>query len=304
MILRNKDGIEINKREVYRYLGYKGESPTGETAEIIDSCISDIVNASEFRSFYQRYPLWISDEEGIFRIGNPYAGFSEESDEKPGEESADKPREEYAEKSGVEFAEKSGVEYAEKYGVEYAEKTGDDPGEKNAEEYSDNLGKTSDETFDEGILIESKDLWKNLKDCVEVFVFGATIGIGTDRLIARANISSMTKSAIYQAAGAAYIEDYCDEINKEINDLMKAEGKATKPRFSPGYGDFDLRYQREIFRLLNLTKHTGISLSDGMLMIPSKSVTAIIGVTCNAVNGSNERHNCSKCNLTNCAFRE
>ena len=49
-------------------------------------------------------------------------------------------------------------------------------------------------------------------------------------------------------------------------------------RYSPGYFDLDIKNQTKIFRLLELTKRCGITLTNKMLMIPSKSVTAIIGV--------------------------
>ena len=162
----------------------------------------------------------------------------------------------------------------------------------------------------------SSDLHRNLKGCVEVYVFGATIGVGVDRLIARASVDDMIAAAIYQAAGAAYIEAYCDVINEEIDGIATGEGRSTRPRFSPGYGDLALEDQRKLFDLLDLTKHTGISLTEGMLMMPSKSVTAIIGVTCDAAGDEKQaasdedqmddasKHRCETCDMTDCKFRK
>ena len=155
----------------------------------------------------------------------------------------------------------------------------------------------------------SRDLGAALEGCVEVYVFGATIGIGVDRLIAKATVDDVLAAAIYQAAGAAYIESYCDLIQEDIRRIAAEEGRGIRTRFSPGYGDLDIGEQKKVFDLLQLTKHTGIGLTEGMLMTPSKSVTAIIGVTCEGADpkdGEIEKrgHNCSLCNMENCQYRK
>ena len=55
-------------------------------------------------------------------------------------------------------------------------------------------------------------------------------------------------------------------------------GETLRPRFSAGYGDLPLEYQRRIFDLLDPPTHIGLTLNDSYLMSPSKSVTALIGV--------------------------
>ena len=156
------------------------------------------------------------------------------------------------------------------------------------------------------VTVESRDLAKNLAGCEAVFLMGATIGTGVDRLIARASVTDLTAAAVYQAAGAAYIEAYCDGLNGELEEIVRGEGKSLRPRFSPGYGDFPLDYQRDIFRLLNLSKHTGISLGDSLVMSPSKSVTAVVGIADGAEKGGElpGRRSCGICDRTDCAYRE
>lgn len=160
--------------------------------------------------------------------------------------------------------------------------------------------------------ITSLNLWKNLKECDEAYLLGVTIGIGADRLIARAGVSDVFAAAVYQASGATYVESYCDYINEEIRKKEAVHGRILRPRFSPGYGDFTLNYQEDIFRILNLPKHIGVSLTDSMLMSPSKSITAIIGVvSCDCAKQYNDcfdadgkTHKCSQCDLADCPYRE
>ncbi|MBQ4140215.1 MAG: Vitamin B12 dependent methionine synthase activation subunit [Clostridia bacterium] len=118
------------------------------------------------------------------------------------------------------------------------------------------------------VSVDSKDLKKHLEGCDKVILFAATVGIGIDRLISRYASISPTKSLLFQAIGAERIEALCDEFNSEF----------VGSRFSPGYGDLPLEFQKEIFRLLDCPKRIGLTLNESMLMSPTKSVTAIIGV--------------------------
>ena len=125
---------------------------------------------------------------------------------------------------------------------------------------------------------QSKDLRKNLSGCGRAMIFGATVGFSLDRLIARYGTASPAKALMLQAIGAERIESLCDAFNKEISAKANAQGKATRPRFSPGYGDLPLEMQKDIFALLDCSRKIGLTLNESLLMSPSKSVTAIIGI--------------------------
>ena len=116
--------------------------------------------------------------------------------------------------------------------------------------------------------VGSKGLKNHLEGCNKAVIFAATVGIGIDRLIARYASISPTKSLLFGAIGAERIEALCEIFNKEYGGA----------RFSPGYGDLPLEFQKEIFRALDCPRKIGLSLNESMLMSPSKSVTAIIGV--------------------------
>jgi cobalamin-dependent methionine synthase I len=49
-------------------------------------------------------------------------------------------------------------------------------------------------------------------------------------------------------------------------------------RFSPGYGDLPLNVQAKFLEIMQASKKLGIYLNESDLMIPRKSVTAILGV--------------------------
>ncbi len=122
--------------------------------------------------------------------------------------------------------------------------------------------------------VRSKSLAKNLSSFNKAIIFSATIGVEIDRLIAKYNVVSPVKALIFQAIGAERIESLCNVFNEDI----KGQYKEIAPRFSAGYGDLNIEFQRDIFKLLDCHKKIGLTLNDSLIMSPSKSVTAIIGV--------------------------
>ena len=143
----------------------------------------------------------------------------------------------------------------------------------------------------------SKHLAKHLANCDKAIVFCATIGLDIDRLIAKYGVLSPAKALAFQAIGAERIESLCELFDEE----MRAEYNNLTPRFSPGYGDLDLAFQSAIFSVLDCSKKIGVTLTNTLLMTPSKSVTAIMGISNKAC--GKEKLGCKSCNNKGCGFR-
>lgn len=118
-------------------------------------------------------------------------------------------------------------------------------------------------------------LAENLKGCKKVVVFGATLGTECDRLIKIASATDMAKAMALQAAAASKIEEICDSLEETIKN---AHGVSLRQRYSPGYFDLDVTEQKKVFELIELTKRIGLTLTDTCEMVPTKSVTAFIGI--------------------------
>jgi len=123
--------------------------------------------------------------------------------------------------------------------------------------------------------ITSKDLAKNLENCKTALVFTATLGTQIDRMIKKYSHISPAKALMLQAIGAERIEALCDDFCKEY---ARNNGVSLRPRYSPGYGDLPLEFQKDIFAVLNCEKNIGVTLNGSLIMSPSKSVTAIVGI--------------------------
>ena len=145
--------------------------------------------------------------------------------------------------------------------------------------------------------VESTLLKTRLKDCEKAVLFAATVGIGIDRLIEKYGRISPSKALVFQAIGAERIESLCDIFC----DDLKKENLFLTNRFSPGYGDFPLMRQMEIFSRLDCVKKIGLTLNDSLVMSPSKSVTAVMGISDKFEMECENK--CGTCDKTDCSFR-
>ena len=122
---------------------------------------------------------------------------------------------------------------------------------------------------------KSKRFAENMNGCKKAVVFAVTLGTESDRLLRSASAKGASALAIYQAVLAAICEEECDALEEHIK---KTHGVNLKKRYSAGYFDLSIENQKKIFQMMDITKRIGITLTDTFLMIPSKSVTAFIGI--------------------------
>lgn len=123
---------------------------------------------------------------------------------------------------------------------------------------------------EECAFLQGDDIKKHVENCKEIIIFAATLGLPADDLIRSLEVSDMAGAVITDELASEAIENYCDEIFRDRADLTT--------RFSPGYGDFPLEVQHELLRVLNAQKQIGLYVTDDGILIPRKSVTAVIGV--------------------------
>ena len=153
-----------------------------------------------------------------------------------------------------------------------------------------------------GMTVHSRNLARHLEGCRRVVLLAATLGAEADTLIRRFSVQDMEKAVIAQAVSAAMIEAYCNIIEGELAQKTEFDGQYPTSRFSPGYGDFDIVHQKDILSILN-SGRIGLTLTEGYMLIPSKSVTAIIGFAREkCAEGRAEK--CEGCAATQCRFRK
>ncbi len=126
--------------------------------------------------------------------------------------------------------------------------------------------------------VKSNDLSKNLENSAKIVLFAATLGVCPDRLIAKYSRLSPSKALFLQAISTERIEALCDSFCLFLKTEFEKSGFYVCPRFSAGYGDLPLIIQKDIFKALDCERKLGITLNEKLLMLPTKSVTAIVGL--------------------------
>lgn len=154
-----------------------------------------------------------------------------------------------------------------------------------------------------GIALPGADVQALLQDCERCILMAATIGAALEPLIRRAEIRDMSRAIMLDCCGSSAIEAVCDAVEDEIRAALGTAAAYMTDRFSPGYGDMPIEFQREMVSVLDTGRQIGLTLTDSYILTPRKSVTAIIGL---ADKPQTKRfRGCAHCSMfANCTFRK
>ena len=130
--------------------------------------------------------------------------------------------------------------------------------------------------LEENFKVESFYLREVFFDAIKVTVGCVTLGKGIPQLIN----DKMSSGKYYLAALAdSYASQYVELLAEKWFEMRKQEqrsrGLFPTLRFSPGYGDFELKYQKEIIHLLEMEDK--INVTDSFLLEPEKTITFLMG---------------------------
>lgn len=123
-----------------------------------------------------------------------------------------------------------------------------------------------------------EDIKDHLKDSQQCILMAVTLGVDVDFKIRYYEKISMTRALILDACATTAIEEICDKICEDLEKMVSSENKTLTSRYSPGYGDLPIDIQKDFLTVLGAQKAIGLTSSSHSILIPRKSVTAIIGV--------------------------
>ena len=154
---------------------------------------------------------------------------------------------------------------------------------------------------DTTLTLKGKDITAHLKDCDRCILLCATLSSGVDKLIRTHETEGMEKAVITDSLASAAVEQVCEAAEAEIQNVYPDNFYTW--RFSPGYGDFPLEIQGEFLDALSAPKRIGVTVTDSLILIPRKSVTAVIGVSSREI--PKGRRGCGTCNMKDtCTYRK
>jgi hypothetical protein len=154
-----------------------------------------------------------------------------------------------------------------------------------------------------GFPMEGEDIRNLLAPCREGILMAATLGTQVERLIMRAQVTNMADAVILDACASAAIENVCDHFEWDLRDRLEQEGYYLTDRFSPGYGDLPLHTQQALCEALDTVRRIGLTVTDRDLMVPGKSVRAILGIS--EKPQTRRKRGCDTCSLFwDCSYRK
>jgi len=214
--------MEIDKKEVLRYLGYKSQKIDEKMMDLVHECCSETINLCKENSIYEIFDIERKNDQ-ILLIGST-------------------------------------------------------------------------------LVLKDKDIKDLLINCEKCVVMAVTLGAAVDSKIAYYSRFNITKGVIMDACASTAIEYVCDRLQDEIMKNALVDNLYITTRYSPGYGDFSIDNGPEILNVLDAYKKIGLSITENNIMLPRKSVTALIGLS--KTKSLKHRTGCKSCKNTGCEFRK
>ncbi len=149
-------------------------------------------------------------------------------------------------------------------------------------------------------IFAGEDIKNHLSGCAKAALICATLGSDIDRLIRVSQISDMSRAVVLDSFASVAIEQVC----RQLDDLL-AENYPEyffTFRFSPGYGDYPIELQKTYLSILDAPRKIGLSTNENYLLTPSKSVTAIAGMSKEPI--ERKKRGCAVCDMRGrCQYR-
>ncbi len=158
------------------------------------------------------------------------------------------------------------------------------------------------------LVLRGSSIASYLEGATHAALLACTLGAPCERALRRLGATDPVAQVVYDAACGDLVEWGCDRACEEI-----AAWAASRPaalacgeRFSPGYGDLPLDVQPVFLDVLQAGKRLGLTASADDLLVPTKSVTAVVGLypERGAAARTRDALGCAACNLrATCALR-
>lgn len=109
-----------------------------------------------------------------------------------------------------------------------------------------------------------------------VLLLAVTLGFACERLLRQTACVHAVQGLMADACASSMVENAAEVFSNTLAYEVASQGFTCGKRFSPGYGDFPLSVQPAFLETLGATKTLGIQVTSGDLMVPTKSITAVI----------------------------
>lgn len=154
---------------------------------------------------------------------------------------------------------------------------------------------------DTSLVLKGNAIRKHLEGCRKAVLMSVTVSADIDRLIRKAQIKDMAEAMVIDSLSSVAVEQVCDKVEELIRNKYPEYYQTF--RFGVGYYDLPIDLQKDFLKVCDATRRIGLSVSPSNILMPTKSVTAVIGLSENEVAGV--VRGCATCNRNNnCQFRK
>jgi len=109
----------------------------------------------------------------------------------------------------------------------------------------------------------------------------------------------LVEGYLLDVLGSVMVEKAMDKVQGFLQDEMKKEDLRISNRYSPGYCDWDVKEQQQLFAFFP-DNFCQVTLSDSSLMTPVKTVSGMIAI---GKDVHFHKHVCHSCSSVNCLYR-
>ncbi len=145
------------------------------------------------------------------------------------------------------------------------------------------------------LVLPGSDIARLLNQSSTCLLLAATLGLACDELIRRTEPVDMSRALMLDAFASAAVENLCDQVQAQLANYYAAKQLYITDRFSPGYGNLPIGLQKPLCAALNAQRRIGLTVSNSGILLPRKSVTAVMGLSPTPTD--HRQHNCSTCNM-------
>ena len=156
------------------------------------------------------------------------------------------------------------------------------------------------------LILEGNSIAEHLRGACKVALMACTLGAVSEREMRKHEAISVADGVMFGACCSALVEAAANITEDLVVRFALDMGMSTNWRFSPGYGDLPLNVQPVFLKALDASRRLGISVTSTNMLVPVKSVTAVLGLFEKTADGGEARVDaCAICRLRDgCELRK
>lgn len=155
------------------------------------------------------------------------------------------------------------------------------------------------------LVLEGRSIAAHLRGARKAALMACTLGAAGERELRKHVALGPTDGLLYDAAASALVEAAANAAEAAIAQEAAVQGLHASFRFSPGYGDLPLTVQPAFLAALDAQRRIGLTVTEGNLLVPTKSITAVVGLFDRPLPSATVRDECASCQLRpNCQLRK